>query len=1301
MQNRLKLFFITSLALLGISILIFGQIYKEDKRQKNSRDISSQKLVNLTTQFHNGMPFIRNFLPIDYNGEGENFDLIQDKRGIMYFANFSGIIEYDGTNWRTILTENINRIKSFAINSDGVIYAGGRKEFGILTPDNKGKLIFKNLAKGIDSSLQNFYEVIKIFEINNEIIFVSNNWIIKYVNNNFILITKDQAILNAFNVNNQIYFTDKNKGLLKIDNDNRVISVNQGSIFTDELKISFMSPIDTNKILIGTENDGFYEIDNKNLTKIQTESSQFIKAYGSNSGIRIGNEYFAIGTQRSGILILDNNFRIIDIIDESVGLISNYINSIYLSSDNGLWAATNNGIIRIDYFSPIKYFDKRSNLKGSIKDIIKFNNTIYTATLEGLYYLSEKKKNTFDKNLNLNTGCWDLEPFRDKLLIATSLGVVLYNKNNSYEILTNSFTFVIKKSSQNDNIIFAGTNNGLEIIENINNRYQIKKINDYLSIKNLDNQLYDEIRSIQEDVDGLIWAATSNNGIICLDINNKTIKLFNTNNGLPSNVGNSVNYINQKIFISTVDGVYTFDKTNEQFKIAQEFITDSLDTKSNWFNNIYQDENKRIWATDGSDKNFTELVQLENSQKTFNELKKEQKRFKPISHLTIKSIFTEYIEGSDNYIIWLGGNDGIIRFQDKETISNKSFVNTLIREITINNENNIFYGYSGASVNSKPAYFELLPDEKTLTFIYSSTSYDVLGKNEYQFMLEGFDKLPSEWTSATKKEYTNLSFGNYKFKVRSRNIYGDTSDFAEFEFVIKTPWYATIWAYFLYAAIGITGVFMIVRWRGRKLEREKQALEEVVEARTAEIMEQKEEIQAQSLQLFIKNDELEKINGIVQAINNEINFNKLLISILEKVKVLKVIDKATALVWDSSINKYKFKASLGWDISLFEGLALEPQDAEKRYISISQEIYEDIFIAKDFDKYPHLNGDLKILEELEQPQSFVTILIRIENKIEAYLILENFVSKNAFNENDLSLLRNLKEHLVSAFIKTKILEDLQITLNNLKETQQQLVQSEKLASLGQLTAGIAHEIQNPLNFVNNFSSLSKDLIDELNDEIEKEKEHYSEDDYDNLLDIINTLKENISKINEHGKRAESIVKGMLMHSRGKSGEFQLTDINGMVKEYVNLAYHGMRAQNHEFNTAIVTDYDESIGKVSIVPQDLSRVILNIVNNACYAVSEKSTKFKDGYSPKIEIITKKFDDNFKIFIKDNGTGIPQNVIDKIFQPFFTTKPTGKGTGLGLSMSYDIVTQIHRGKLEVNSVAGESTEFILTIPLNLKN
>jgi signal transduction histidine kinase len=273
--------------------------------------------------------------------------------------------------------------------------------------------------------------------------------------------------------------------------------------------------------------------------------------------------------------------------------------------------------------------------------------------------------------------------------------------------------------------------------------------------------------------------------------------------------------------------------------------------------------------------------------------------------------------------------------------------------------------------------------------------------------------------------------------------------------------------------------------------------------------------------------------------------------------------------------------------------------------------------------------------------------------------------------------------------KRKANKVLETTLFNLKSTQSQLIQSEKMASLGELTAGIAHEIQNPLNFVNNFSELSNELITEMNEEIVKGN---TEEVKAIASDIIQTLE----KINYHGKRADSIVKSMLQHSQKGSGQKEPTDINDMAEEYLRLAYHGTLAKDITLNASFVSDLDKSIGKVNLVQQDISRVLLNLYNNAFYAVAERQKKGTEGYQPTVTVTTKKKGAFIEISVKDNGSGIPENVRDKIFQPFFTTKPTGQGTGLGLSLSYDII-RAHQGSIQVKSLKNEGTEFIVQLPL----
>jgi len=348
---------------------------------------------------------------------------------------------------------------------------------------------------------------------------------------------------------------------------------------------------------------------------------------------------------------------------------------------------------------------------------------------------------------------------------------------------------------------------------------------------------------------------------------------------------------------------------------------------------------------------------------------------------------------------------------------------------------------------------------------------------------------------------------------------------------------------------------------------------------------------------------------------------------------------------------------------------------------------------------------------------FIAVPVLHEERIVGLIIcgrqIERLPFSPALDKGDVDTLTAIKG-LINSILQTKRTIELQVakaeiekenaaiaaqrdvlenTLKELRQTQQQLIQSEKMASLGELTAGIAHEIQNPLNFVNNFSEVNRELIEEFKSERAKVKGERDEELEDEL---INNIAENEEKIIHHGKRADAIVKGMLQHSRTSSGQKELTDINVLADEYIRLAYHGLRAKDKTFNAKFETDLDDRIEKINVVPQEIGRVILNLINNAFYTVSEKKKQLDGTYEPTVSISTKKIKDRIEIKVKDNGNGIPRKVLDKIFQPFFTTKPTGQGTGLGLSLSYDIV-KAHGGELKVETKENEGSEFIIQLPI----
>jgi signal transduction histidine kinase len=361
---------------------------------------------------------------------------------------------------------------------------------------------------------------------------------------------------------------------------------------------------------------------------------------------------------------------------------------------------------------------------------------------------------------------------------------------------------------------------------------------------------------------------------------------------------------------------------------------------------------------------------------------------------------------------------------------------------------------------------------------------------------------------------------------------------------------------------------------------------------------------------------------------------------------------------------------------------INKNDSSLKYLEMHLALNDSLFNKEKTRAIQNLTFN----EELHQ-QEAEAARIQYQNQVKLYAV---FALSGVLLLIGIILYRNNKVKQKANVLLQQQKEKVESTLKTLESTQSQLIQSEKMASLGELTAGIAHEIQNPLNFVNNFSEVNAELIEELKTEV-------LEGNKEEVIAIANNIKVNEEKINHHGKRADAIVKGMLLHSKSSTGKKEPTDVNAVADEYLRLAYHGWRAKNKDFYAAMQTNYDTTLDKINIIPQDMGRVFLNLYNNAFFAVSEKNKQQQQGYEPTISVITKKIDDRVEIRVKDNGNGIPQKVKDKIFQPFFTTKPTGQGTGLGLSVSYDIV-KAHGGEVKVESKEGEGAEFVIRIPIS---
>ena len=649
--------------------------------------------------------------------------------------------------------------------------------------------------------------------------------------------------------------------------------------------------------------------------------------------------------------------------------------------------------------------------------------------------------------------------------------------------------------------------------------------------------------------------------------------------------------------------------------------------------------------------------------------------------------------------MWFGTSDELIRYDP--AVKKKYDVDfpVLIRRLATLQDREVYGGEAEVPVDVRMPY-----KENNLRFDFAAAAFEKPSASSFQTMLEGFDDEWSLWSGETRREYTNLPPGKYTFRVRGRNLYEQPGREASLSFAVLPPWYRSTWAYLLYGLLFAGGVFAADRVQRRRLlkkERERAAVEQA-ELRATAAEAQAKVLEAQSAALEAENERkknIELLSRIGRDITGTLSIEQIIDTVYEHVNAMMDAAVFGIGLYNGEQNRLEFPATkergktLPWFVNDLEDDRL----AAWCFIHQREVVIQDL--ETEWDNYldrfePAIAGD-------DAASILYLPLVHHDKKI-GVITAQSF-KRNAYTENHLNILRNLATYTAIALDNADAyrrlnatVQELNDTLEDLKKTQEQLVTQEKMASLGALTAGIAHEIKNPLNFVNNFAQLIVELSDELREELAARRDDSVKDVLDDLQEMVLGLKTNARQIAKHGKRADDIVHGMMQHASGGAGERYEVALNGFVEEYVQLAYHGMRARPDAISVGLVKDFAQDSGNVSMAPQEMGRVLINLLNNAFDAVRDRAAERNGQYEPKVIVRTRRIDGHVQIEVEDNGGGVPPKIAQKIFEPFYTTKPTGSGTGLGLSLSYDIVVNGHGGSLQVEDAAGGGARFVITLP-----
>jgi signal transduction histidine kinase len=1230
-----------------------------------------------------GYPLITNYSPKEYGALQENWAIAQSRSGIMYFGNDIGLLEFDGSSWSLYQLPNKSVVRSIAFGEDNKLYVGGVGDLGYFLSDGSGKLIFQSLLEFIPKDKRNFSDVWQTYVNNGRVYFEANNYLFIWniQKKEFKSIESKLGIHFIFLVNGSIYAREWGKGLEILKND-ELIPLKGGEKFANErIYVALPFPGEPGTILLVTRTMGLIKFDGSNFIPFKTETDKLIKdhlIYLPGTILSDGN--ILLGTISGGAVVIDATGKEVNKYDRSSGLASNTILYTFQDRSGAIWLGTDNGISRIDYSSPVSYFDSRNNLSNLPGDIIRYDGIIYTATNNGVYYL-DPHMSVFKPLKNSNNQSTSFVKLQNELLAGTFEGLFKINNNtlipirksvgNEYDVTS------LEQSKHNPDRIYVGSYGLWSVLKTRNGwRDEGKILN-----------TTDQLSRILEDDDANLWIGTVVSGVYRIKfnkddkghliINNPVIEHFSKSNGLESG----------QVFICKIHGTNYFATPDSIYKFNNDkksFYSDTSDNIVSSFYKIIDDKSITLFKFDNADHLWiatrsTLAMGTPQSDGTYKWLIAPFKRF---ADDVISNVYTE-----KNGVTWFAGYANIVKYDFTKKNPNDVGYPALVRKVTIGRDSTIFFGEN--TIND--AMPEIPFKDNSIKFRFSATSFDGKNTNRFKTFLRGFDDDWSSWSNENTKEFTNLSPGKYTFNVIAENILGNESTAGTYSFEILPPWYRTWWAYLCYATFLGFAIFSIDRIQRRRLtlkERQRAHLREI-ELR-AEVAEAEND----------RKKNVELLSEIGKEITATLDLDTIFYKLYEHVNQL-----ADASIFGVGIY-HPEKQEIEYRLAIEKGkrypVYTRDTKDKNQFPVWCIENKKPVFINdvhSEYNKYIQFykEPDRKLEDgtKSEEPSSIIYLPLISQDRILGVITIQSF-QKNAYTDYHLNILQNLASYTSIALDNADAYEQLNetihklnTTLNDLKSTQEKLVVQEKLASLGALTAGIAHEIKNPLNFINNFSDVSNELLDELMTELKK-------GDKKEISDIIESLKQNLEKITNHGKRADSIVKGMLLHSRGTAGEKALTDINELLDQYAALAYHGLRAQDKDFNISFEKEYDKTIEKINVVPQDISRVFLNIINNACYAANDKKKRLGNGFSPLLKISTKNLGDKVEVHIKDNGMGIPDKIKSELFNPFFTTKPTGEGTGLGLSLSYDIVVKQHNGEIKVESKEGEGAEFIIIIP-----
>ena len=1036
-----------------------------------------------------GKPFVLNYKAKEYRAHVQNWSAIQDNRGIMYFGNSDGLIEYDGEQWKLIPMPTDDVVWALKKDEDGRIYIGSQYEIGYLSKGENHSLRFFSLKNNIPEQYRNFLNVNEIQCVNTAVFFKADHHLFILQNDSIRVLVFDNVLTKSFVVNNQFFVFIKEKGLFYYENQ-KLNPVPESDYFA---KRSILLAFAYNKdsVLIGTNSGLVYYCPFTNEEKIhplKSDAHKYYSKYTLSSFVQLYKDEFYMSTPGDGCIVMQKDGKIVRQINQSTGLLTNRIHNLYFDEQQNLWLMTNNGLSKVDVVSQVSYWDTKNNLDGNVESITRFNGELYIGTHQGLYVFDD---NQIKKIPGFNSTCWSFFNPKtggkikqnEKLWFGSRDGIYELYKGKIRKIWnTDVNVYAIYQSNYYPDRVYVCTVNGLWIFKLTKNTLQLLG-----KVKSLN----DNIRSLVEENEHTIWLGTFRNGAVKLQYSTSVldaqINYFKTEQGLSSNKNVLIFPVEDRLVFGNDKGLNRYNpqlnRMEKECSFGKQFCSGEKDV----FTFIPASDNK-LWISGLNNKRSETGYLQKNDAGNYEWI---SKPFKKIPEMMVLAFYVE-----DDGIAWIGGSEGLFKFNYNWDLNASDDFCTQIRSVYLNSDSVLFDGNFWKEGEPAPTLKQTVNQIphidyslNSLHFTFAAQSYIDESANQYSCFLDGYDAKWTDWQNLNIKEYTNLQEGDYVFKVKARDAFGSISKVCEYAFRIRPPWYRTLWAFVIFSISILLLLHLAFVLNTRRLKAANARLEEMVKQRTTELSEVNTQLEEQQAELEIKQEEITAQSELLYERNKELE--KLSIVARETDNSVMIMDAETNFEWVNEGFNRIYKSSLSGIIETWGRNLIEASQNEN-IKQIVNECIEQKKTVRYQSKFTLINGQTLWI------QTTLTPILDQQARVIKLIGIESDISR-------------LKE----AEIEIQNQRDELLILNKTKD---------KFFRI------IAHDLRNPFNTILGFSEFIKDKIQEK--------------DYKKALFFAELL-HNTSSV------AYELLENLLTWSRSQSGAIVLSPQNIEVKKILD------------------------------------------------------------------------------------------------------------------------------------------------------